>query len=77
MKFNPLSKLFIVTITALTLTSCMQSTTKKSSVGVDRQQIMTVSSSEMKKGAVKAYSQVLAEAKKKGNLNPSKKQLID
>lgn len=75
MKFNPLSKLFIVTITALTLTSCMQSTTKKSSVGVDRQQIMTVSSSEMKKGAVKAYSQVLAEAKKKGNLNPSKKQL--
>jgi len=75
MKFNTISKLLITSIAVLSLTACMQSSTKKGTVGVDRQQIMTVSSSEMTKGAIKAYGQVLADAKKKGNLNPSQKQL--
>ena len=69
------TKLLIITTLTLLLASCLQNTTKKGRVGVDRQQIMTISDSEMKKGAVQAYAEVLKKAKKDGTLNPNKKQL--
>jgi predicted Zn-dependent protease len=72
---NYLIKVLVLIVTSIFLANCAQNTTKKGSVGVKRQQIMLVSSTEMKKGAVQAYSQVLAKAKKEGNLNPNKKQL--
>lgn len=75
MKYNYLFKTFIITAFSLTLISCLQSTTKKGNVGIERQQIMTVSASEMKKGAEKAYADVIKKAKKDKTLNPNKKQL--
>jgi predicted Zn-dependent protease len=44
-------------------------TTKEGTVGVDRQQRMMVSSAEVQAGAQKAYSQMMAEAQKKGVLD--------
>ncbi len=44
-------------------------TTEGGTVGVDRKQSMLISSAEMDAGAAKAYSQVLAEARKKDRLN--------
>jgi len=64
-----------ILVASLSLTACFTQTTKKSTVGVERSQIMTVSSKEMKKGADQAYKEVLSEAKKKGNLNPDANQL--
>jgi predicted Zn-dependent protease len=44
-------------------------TTKAGAVGVDREQRMMVSSQEVHAGSVKAYSQMMAEAQKKGVLD--------
>src|SRR4051812_20343986 len=44
-------------------------TTQGGTVGVDRQQHMAVSSQEVDAGAKKAYSQMMAEAQKKGALD--------
>src|SRR5580765_3543164 len=44
-------------------------TTKGGTVGVDRQQRMTVSSEEVNAGAKKAYAQMMAEAQKKNALD--------
>ena len=44
-------------------------TTKGGTVGVDRQQRMAVSAEEVNAGAAKAYSQMMAEAQKKGALD--------
>jgi predicted Zn-dependent protease len=44
-------------------------TTQGGTVGVDRQQYMAVSSQEVEAGAKKAYSQMMAEAQKKGALD--------
>jgi predicted Zn-dependent protease len=51
------------------------STTQPGAVGVDRRQTMMVSSADMNRSAVKAYSQILAEAQKKGLLNRDPAQL--
>lgn len=66
---------FLIGLIALSLTACLESTTKKGTVGVERQQLLTISSNEMKQGAEKAYAEVIAEAKKKKTLNPDIKQL--
>jgi predicted Zn-dependent protease len=50
-------------------------TTQPGTVGVDRRQSMMVSSDSMNRSAVKAYTQVLAEAHKKGQLNRDAAQL--
>jgi predicted Zn-dependent protease len=44
-------------------------TTKEGAVGIDRQQRMMVSTEEVHAGSVKAYSQMMAEAQKKGVLD--------
>lgn len=70
-----MTRFVLIFLMSVSLAACFTSTTKKGAVGVDRQQIMTVSAKQMKKGANKAYKQVLEEAKEKGTLNPDEKQL--
>ena len=61
---------------AVFLAGCQTvSTTQPGTVGVDRKQNMMVSSASVNQSAVKAYSQVLAEAQKKGQLNRDAAQL--
>jgi predicted Zn-dependent protease len=50
-------------------------TTKSGVVGVDRDQRMMVSSEEVNAGAAKAYSQMMAEAQKKGVLDKDAAQV--
>jgi predicted Zn-dependent protease len=50
-------------------------TTQPGAVGVERQQSMLVSSETVNRSADKAYRQVLAEAKRKGQLNRDPQQL--
>ena len=55
---------------AVALAGCQTvETTKGSTVGVDRQQRMAVSSEEVNAGAEKAYAQMMAEAQKKNALD--------
>src|SRR3954466_8807335 len=61
---------FIAFIAVLLVAGCQTvETTKGGTVGVDRQQRMAVSSEEVNAGAEKAYSQMMAEAQKKGALD--------
>ena len=58
------------TIVATALAGCQTvQTTQPGAVGVERQQSMLLSSSEVNQGAAKAYDQVLAAADKKGQVN--------
>jgi predicted Zn-dependent protease len=58
-----------VTATALLCGCQTVETTKGGTVGVDREQQMAVSAEEVNAGALKAYAQMMAEAKKKGILD--------
>lgn len=49
-------------------------TTGAGVVGVDREQMMLVSASEVEQASAKQYAQVLAEARKQGVLNPDRRQ---
>jgi len=62
---------FIGLVVALGLAAGCQTvrTTQPGAVGVDREQSMLVSSQQINQGAAQAYQQVLAEAKKKSELN--------
>jgi predicted Zn-dependent protease len=66
-----MTKSFIAIAAAALLGAGCQSvdTTKAGVVGVDRDQRMMVSSQEVHAGSVKAYSQMMAEAQKKGVLD--------
>lgn len=67
---------FVISLTGLILlTSCTSTVTKKGTVGVERSQMMLVSESEMAHGAVKAYAEVLAKAKKEHKLNNNPAEL--
>lgn len=68
-------QLFLLVLIFATLTACVTTTTQKGMVGIDRQQLMLVSPQEMEAGSIKAYSKILAEAKKNNALNPDPKQL--
>src|SRR3569833_852662 len=58
------------------LTACETvQTTSGGEVGVDRQQRMMVSSSEIEQAAVQEYAQVLAQAKQKGMLDTNPTQV--
>ena len=60
----------------LLLAGCQSvSTTQPGAVGVERKQTMMVSSADMNRSAVKAYGQILGEARKKGQLNQDAAQL--
>jgi predicted Zn-dependent protease len=50
-------------------------TTKEGAVGIDRDQRMMVSAEEVNAGSVKAYSQMMAEAQKKGVLDRNAAQV--
>ena len=61
---------FFLIASVVVLAGCQSvDTTKPGVVGVDRDQRMMVSSEEVNAGAVKAYSQMMAEAQKKGVLD--------
>ncbi len=59
----------ILLTSLLSLTACTTSSTKKGSVGIDRQQLLLVSEAEMVNGGKLAYASVLKEAKKTNTLN--------
>ena len=69
------SKLTIITLPLLLLTSCVTTTTSAGAVGADRKQIMLVSEEEMNQSANQSYAQVLAEAQKAGTLNKDRATL--
>jgi predicted Zn-dependent protease len=57
-------------VSAVLLSGCQSvDTTKEGTVGVDRQQRMMVSAEEVQASSTKAYSQMMAEAQKKGVLD--------
>ena len=62
---------FVTGAAAVALVSGCQTveTTKSGVVGVDREQRMAVSAEDVNAGAVKAYAQMMVEAKKKGILD--------
>ncbi len=68
-------QLFLLILILSTLTACVTQTTQRGVVGIERQQLMLVSSHDMKAGAIKAYSEILAEAKTNNTLNPDAEQL--
>lgn len=71
-----LIKFFIAISLTLLLAGCLQTTTEKGSVGIERQQMMFVSAAEMEQGSIKAYNQILEQARKDNTLNPDKEQLL-
>lgn len=71
-----LIKFSIAISLALLLAGCLQTTTEKGSVGIERQQMMFVSAAEMEQGSIKAYNQILEQARKDNTLNPDKEQLL-
>jgi len=71
-----MKKYLILIITLISFIGCgYSSSTQGGAVGVKRKQFMTLSASSMQKGAVQAYSQILAKANKEGKLNRDKKTL--
>ncbi len=71
MKKNIIISLFLV----LFIVGCaLSSSTKAGAVGADRNQLMLVSSADMRAGAEQSYKQVLAKAKAKGSLNKNASQ---
>jgi predicted Zn-dependent protease len=67
----PIYKLITLAITVAalgTIASC-ESTTSGGVVGAERKQLLLVSSAELDQMAVKAYTQLQADSKKKGTLN--------
>lgn len=60
--------------TALSLAGCASST-MNSATGVDRRQLLLVSSEQINQAAAQAYQQTLTEARQKGVLNPNAAQL--
>ena len=60
--------------TALGLAGCASST-MNSATGVDRRQLLLVSSDQINQAAAQGYQQTLTEARQKGVLNPNAAQL--
>jgi predicted Zn-dependent protease len=54
---------------ALTLTAGCATTTEKGAVGIERRQLLLVSSDEMNQGAALAYQKTLSQARDKGAVN--------
>lgn len=67
----PHYKLISIALAAVVLgsTTGCQSTTSGGAVGAERRQLLLVSSAELDQMAVKAYSQLQADSRKKGTLN--------
>ena len=69
-----MKRLIILIGTALLLGGCVASSTKGGALGVDRKQLMLVSSTQMDQGATQAYATTLSEAQKGQKLNPNPAQ---
>lgn len=70
-------KYFVLNLLIVSFVGCVySSSTNNGAVGVERKQFMSLSASKMKNGANKAYSQILAKAKKAKKLNTNKKSLM-
>ena len=65
---------YAIPIVAASLLGACVSTTEKGAVGVERRQLLLVSSAEMDRGAVLAYRQTLGQASQKGVLNRDAQQ---
>jgi predicted Zn-dependent protease len=65
----------LLTAAVVTLASCQTvQTTQGGAVGVNRQQMMAVSSQEIEQAATKEYAQLIAEERQKGNLDRNQAQ---
>ncbi len=70
MRFLP-----VLALCGLTALSGCSSSTINSSTGVNRKQLMLVSSAEINQASAQSYQQTLVEASQKGLLNPNAAQL--
>jgi predicted Zn-dependent protease len=71
-----LVKSLFVAMTSLSLSSCETvQTTQAGAVGVDRKQMMAVSSQQIDDAATQAYSKLIAQERSKGTLNQDPAQL--
>lgn len=62
-------------LAALSISACQSvKTTQAGVVGVDREQRMAISAQALEQSATKQYGQLMAEAQKKGKLNPDPAQ---
>jgi Zn-dependent protease with chaperone function len=62
-------------IVAVWLLGACASTTQQGTVGVERKQLLLVSSSEMEQGAVQAYAGMVSKAQQKGALNQNPQEV--
>jgi len=62
-------------VALLLLLGACTSTTQTGTVGVERKQLMLVSSADMEQGAQQAYAQTVGEAKQKGALNQNPQEV--
>jgi predicted Zn-dependent protease len=67
-------RLWIVALTALSLGAC-STTTEQGAVGVERRQLLLVSSAELDQAAAAQYQDVLKEQTPKGNVNKDPQQV--
>ncbi|MBN2965218.1 M48 family metallopeptidase [Sulfurospirillum sp. T05] len=65
----------VAVVAGVLLTGCVASSTQGGALGVNRGQLMLVSSAQMQAGADEAYAQVLGKAKEEGKLNQNKAQV--
>ena len=72
---NPTRRHFATLIVVLLLLGACTSTTQTGTVGVERKQLMLVSSADMEQGAAQAYTQTVGEAKQKGALNQNAQEV--
>jgi len=72
---NPTGRHYATLIIVLLLLDACTSTTQTGTVGVERKQLMLVSSAEMEQGAAQAYTQTVGEAKQKGALNQNSQEV--
>jgi hypothetical protein len=61
-----------ILIVAATLLGACATTIEKGAVGVERKQLLLVSSAEMDQGAIQAYQQTLGQASQKDLLNATR-----
>jgi predicted Zn-dependent protease len=68
-----LSRVAVTTLATTTLVAC-ETTTEQGTVGVQRSQLILVSSAEMDKAAATQYTQLISTESPKGNVNKDPKQ---
>jgi Zn-dependent protease with chaperone function len=74
MKRRTINRVGVVALAALTFVGCA-TTTEKGAVGVERKQLLLVSSEQMNESAAVAYQKVLAEGSAKGAVNQNPQQV--